>query len=259
MNKLKLRKIITEMLVESLLDEAFEDNKKKGSKRYIPEFITFPKEIRDMFMNYTEVSPDTGEIKKVNHFKLMKDASGEYKLYMSPNMKVAIDSLERGRPGTDYLSKTSELAKLVNERIPQGVRGILKKYSNKLNSALNMYGVNTKIKDVENGNIKFYNPGVSSVVEYTVTDRPGFNQLYSLFLNSGEGETKYNKGASSILRMLSKNTKVNFENDPDLIAQASSEILTPKGKNNPEIRFNFSDYIKPTKTLSTDTTIDENK
>lgn len=157
MNKLKLRKIITEMLVESLLDEAFEDNNKKGKSR-IPYYIAFPKEIRDMFMNYTEVSPDTGEIKKVNHFKLIKDASGEYKLYMSPNMKIALDSLERGRPGVDYLSKTSELAKLVNERIPQGVRGLLKKYSNKLNSTLNMYGVNTKIKDVRDGTILFYNP-----------------------------------------------------------------------------------------------------
>jgi hypothetical protein len=156
MNKLKLRKIITEMLVESLLDEAFEDKNKKG-KAYIPYYVSFPKEIRDTFMNYTEVSPD-GEIKKVNHFKLVPFSNGEYKLYMSPNMKVAIDSLERGRPGTDYLSKTSELAKLVNERIPQGIRGLLKKYSNKLNPSLNMYGINTKIKEVKDGDIIFYNP-----------------------------------------------------------------------------------------------------
>jgi len=154
-NKLELKKLITEILIEHLLDEAFEE---KPDGRRVPYYIPFTKEVRDKFMNYTEVDPQTGEIKKVNHFKLMKDTNGEYKLYMSPNMKVALDSLERGRPGTDYLSKTSELAKAVTLEIPSGIRGLLKKYSNKLNSTLNMYGVNTKIKDVRDGTILFYNP-----------------------------------------------------------------------------------------------------
>ena len=257
MNRPKLRKIITEMLVESLLDEAIETKK---SKRFPPQFIIFPKDIRDKFMNYTEVDPQTGEIKKVNHFKLMKDASGEYKLYMSPNMKVALDSLERGRPGTDYLSKTSELAKAVTLEIPQGIRGILKKYSNKLNPTLNMYGVNTKISDVQNGNILFFNPGASKVVEYTVTDKPGFMQLYSLFVDSGE---KLNPNIELLLHVLSKNGKMNFENNSKFVADINNDegkdVLDPKGRYNKEVRFNFSDYIKPTKTTSTDTTIDESK
>ena len=58
-------------------------NDKKG-RRFIPTIIPFPKSIRDQF-------PE--------HFKLVKNAEGEYKLYISPMMKV---SLEKEKEKQDH-------------------------------------------------------------------------------------------------------------------------------------------------------------
>lgn len=84
----------------------------------------------------------------------------EYKLYINPLMKSALEQIERGRPGADYRLVTPELIKQVTDKIPSNLRGLLKKYSPKINPSVGMYPVNVKIKDVTpNGDITFYNPG----------------------------------------------------------------------------------------------------
>ena len=92
--------------------------------------------------------------------KLLKSGDGEYKLYITPVLKDALESLTRGRTSRDTQKKLSALAKMVSERMPQDVRAILKKNSEKMNPGLKMFSINTKIKEVNpNGDIVFYNPG----------------------------------------------------------------------------------------------------
>jgi hypothetical protein len=143
----ELKQIIKEE-IEKVLAEgvtgAFDPEAKKG-RRYIPNVITFPKSSRDYFKSYT---------------RLLKSTDGEYKLYISGLMKLALDNATRGRVPKNHLKAQSELVKLMSDKIPQNVRSLLKKYSgNKMNTAIDMYPVNTKIKEVTAaGDIVFYNP-----------------------------------------------------------------------------------------------------
>jgi hypothetical protein len=54
----------------------------------------------------------------------------------------------------------TDYEKVMSDKIPQNVRSLIKKYSgNKMNTAIYMYPVNTKIKEVTAaGDIVFYNP-----------------------------------------------------------------------------------------------------
>jgi hypothetical protein len=131
-------------LIDLLLEDF--DNKKKGTgRRFIPQVTILPADTKDQFKE---------------HFKLLKDSSGEYRLYISKFLKDALESLSRGRTSRDTQKKLSPLAKMVSERMPQEIRGLLKKYSEKLNSGLQMFSINTKIKEVTpNGDVVFFNPG----------------------------------------------------------------------------------------------------
>lgn len=87
-----------------------------------------------------------------------KKGGSEYKLYISPLMKVTLDKIERGRPGIDY-RKTDEFIKQVTEKIPSNIRGLLKKYATKIDSKVGMIPVDTPIKDVTSDRtVIFYNP-----------------------------------------------------------------------------------------------------
>jgi hypothetical protein len=128
-----------------LLNEAFDDNKKGTGRRFIPQVTILPADTKDQFKE---------------HFKLVKSADDEYRLYISTFLKDALESLSRGRTSRDTQKKLSPLAKMVSERMPQEIRGLLKKYSEKLNSGLQMFSINTKIKEVTpNGDVIFFNPG----------------------------------------------------------------------------------------------------
>jgi hypothetical protein len=131
-------------LIDLLLEDF--DNKKKGTgRRFIPQVTILPADTKDQFKE---------------HFKLLKDSSGEYRLYISKFLKDALESLSRGRTSRDTQKKLSPLAKMVSERMPQEIRGLLKKHSEKLNSGLQMFSINTKIKEVTpNGDVVFFNPG----------------------------------------------------------------------------------------------------
>jgi hypothetical protein len=129
----------------NLLKEIFDDNKKGTGRRFIPQVTILPADTKDQFKE---------------HFKLVKSADGEYRLYISKFLKDALESLSRGRTSRDTQKRLSPLAKMVSERMPQEIRGLLKKYSGKLNSGLQMFSINTKIKEVTpNGDVVFFNPG----------------------------------------------------------------------------------------------------
>ena len=150
----ELKQIIKEEIQKVLSEDstgAFDPNAKKG-RRYIPTVVIFKKSVRDYFKSYT---------------RLLKSADGEYKLYISGLMKLALDNATRGRVPKDHLKSQSELVKTMGDKIPQDVRSLLKKYSgNKMNSAIDMYPINTKIKEVTpEGDIIFYNPGNDGMVD----------------------------------------------------------------------------------------------
>ena len=143
-----------------LLNEAFDDNKKGTGRRFIPQVTILPADTKDQFKE---------------HFKLVKSADDEYRLYISTFLKDALESLSRGRTSRDTQKKLSPLAKMVSERMPQEIRGLLKKYSEKLNSGLQMFSINTKIKEVTpNGDVVFFNPGnkamASKAYDPTITE-----------------------------------------------------------------------------------------
>lgn len=149
MKRSELEQILREGIQKILKEEKFtprlNQTQPKKKRRYIPDTIDFMKDIRDKFKE---------------HFKLVKNQKGEYKLYISPLMKYALDGIDRGRPGSDYLKTKSALTKDISGKIPTNVRGLLKKYSNFLNPGLEMFAINTKIKEVTpEGNIIFFNPG----------------------------------------------------------------------------------------------------
>ena len=118
------------------------NNPKKG-RRFIPTSIKFEKSLRNIFQE---------------HFRLMKSSNEDYKLYISPMMKVSLESIQRGRTSMDTRSKQSSLTKLIQEKLPNDIRSILKNFSPKINQSINMYPINSKIEKIENGDIYFYNP-----------------------------------------------------------------------------------------------------
>jgi len=145
-----------------LLKEAFDaiEKKKGAGRRFIPQIVTLPSDIKDQFKE---------------HFKLLKDSSGEYKLYISPALKDVLEMLSRGRTSRETQKRLSPLSKMVSERMPQEIRALLKKYSEKMNSGLKMFSINTKIKEVTpNGDVIFFNPGnkamASKAYDPTITE-----------------------------------------------------------------------------------------
>lgn len=61
--------------------------------------------------------------------------------------KTSLEQINRGRTGQNYFKKTPEFVKKITDKIPQDIKGLLKKFSgNKINTSINMYPVNTKLK-----------------------------------------------------------------------------------------------------------------
>lgn len=139
---------LTKIVKEEIRFAKYSGKSGKSKGFFIPPYIVFKSSIKDQFKE---------------HFKLTKGANGEYKLYLSPIMKVTLDQIVRGRPSSDYIKTTPELVKMVTERVPADVRGLLKKYTTKLNSSINMFPVEVKIAKVsDKGGIAFFNPSSSA-------------------------------------------------------------------------------------------------
>jgi hypothetical protein len=172
----ELKQIIQEE-IEAALAEDFND--KKG-RRFIPTIIPFPKSIRDQF-------PE--------HFKLVKNAEGEYKLYISPMMKVSLEGIQRGRTSQDTRSRAGDLVNKLSDKIPTSIRAILKNFSPKLNTSIGekgMYPVNSKIADVTNGDINFYNPSNPATA----------NKAYDPIISEEEGSGAKNPEADKMVKRL---------------------------------------------------------
>ena len=142
MKRSELKSLIKEE-IKSILKENI--NAPKKGRRFIPQIVTLPSDVKNQFKE---------------HFKLLKGGDGEYKLFISPMFKTSLEQINRGRTGQNYFKKTPEFVKKITDKIPQDIKGLLKKFSgNKINTSINMYPVNTKIKDVNSsGDIIFFNP-----------------------------------------------------------------------------------------------------
>ena len=172
----ELKQIIQEE-IEAALAEDFND---KQGRRFIPTIIPFPKSIRDQF-------PE--------HFKLVKNAEGEYKLYISPMMKVSLEGIQRGRTSQDTRSRAGDLVNKLSDKIPTSVRAILKNFSPKLNTSVGekgMYPVNSKIADVKDGDINFYNPGNAQTAD----------KAYDPIISEEEGSGAKNPEADKMVKRL---------------------------------------------------------
>jgi len=166
MKKSEFRNIIKEE-IKNILKENLTTAKK--GRRFIPQITTLPVNVKNQFKE---------------HFKLLKGGDGSYKLYISPMLKTSLEQINRGRTGQDYFKKTPELVKKITDKIPQDIKGLLKKYSgNKINTSINMYPVNTKIKDVDsNGDIIFFNPNNPNLsdVSYDPIISEAVDRIYHL-------------------------------------------------------------------------------
>jgi hypothetical protein len=140
--------------INKLLKEASEFEEKSG-KRYIPIDVTLTKAVRDMFPG---------------HFALRKSLKTDKpRLYISPLLKVALDAIQRGRTSPETRSKQSGLTGKVLDYIPQDVRALLKKYTEKISTGVKgeeddeeeggMFPVRVNIKNITpSKDIIFYSP-----------------------------------------------------------------------------------------------------
>ena len=109
MKKSEFRNLIKEE-IKSILKEDLTTAKK--GRRFIPQIVSLPIDVKNQFKE---------------HFKLLKGGDGSYKLYISPMFKASLEQINRGRTGQDYLKKTPELVKKITDKIPQDIKGLLKK------------------------------------------------------------------------------------------------------------------------------------
>lgn len=63
------------------------------------------------------------------YFKIATNSKNESVLMIDPLVKTALDSIERGRSSFDKEQKLSRLTQYLKERVPQNIRGLVKKYS----------------------------------------------------------------------------------------------------------------------------------
>jgi hypothetical protein len=92
---------------EPSLDAMLGEEEKKKGRRYIPQTFNFPKDIKDTF----------GE-----NFKYFGGI-----MYADPLVKTALGQLTRGRKTYDTTKGYSDLATLIDEKMPQQVRMAIKK------------------------------------------------------------------------------------------------------------------------------------
>lgn len=94
---------------------------KKG-RRFIPSEFEFPESLlKPIGFGYAQEAK--------TYFKIATNSKGESVLMIDPLVKTALDSIERGRSSFNKEQKLSRLTQYLKERVPQEIRGIIKKYS----------------------------------------------------------------------------------------------------------------------------------
>jgi hypothetical protein len=121
-----------------------------GGRRFIPPTITFPASARAFFKDHIKVYGDT--------------------IYISALLANALGYIERGRSSYEKTQNFPELTKLIQDKLPNDVRGVLKKFilgSKQTNIAGKDYlpvnivdkkGRKIEVKKLENGDYVFKNP-----------------------------------------------------------------------------------------------------
>lgn len=157
----------------------------------------------------------------------------EYKLYIHPLMKSSLEQIERGRPSADYRLVTPELIKQVTDKIPSSLRSILKKYSPKLNTSIDMYPVNVKIKDVTpEGDITFYNPGSvgDAALDTVISEGNDVDTITIGELEFGKniqkGDSLPDPNSDSLSTINSENNLENWKNNKD----SSLEVIIDRSQ-----------------------------
>lgn len=246
MKRSELQQIVREGVQKALKEAQFTPRINQGSNakhkgRFTPDTIEFSKADREEFKEY---------------FKLVKNKEGEYKLYMSPLMKTALDGINRGRTGTDYWQKTSNLIIRVSEKIPGNVRGLLKKYTDKINPGLDMYSINTKIKEVSpEGDITFYNPGNKDVADLaqddTINEKKQVSQdvIDNAYYEPGEKDAKDSEEIDDkpLGKPRQEEPKIDIKS---VIEKVAGEVFA--ATNVEEAKRIFIDFIKGTKIKEED-------
>lgn len=92
-----------------------------GGRRFIPKEFEFPSFL---------LEPITiGKDEPRKYFKIATNSNGESILMVDPLVKTALDTIERGRSSFSKEQSLSRLTQYLKERVPQQVRGLIKKYS----------------------------------------------------------------------------------------------------------------------------------
>jgi hypothetical protein len=105
---------------EAYTATTFDEAKLKGSRRYIPNEFIFPSFLLEPI--------NLGNESKI-YFKIATNNKGESILMIDPLVKIALDATQRGRTSFDSEMKLPLLTRYMNEKIPNSVRGLIKKSS----------------------------------------------------------------------------------------------------------------------------------
>jgi hypothetical protein len=94
--------------------------KQGGKKPFIPSEFEFPSFLLDPIK--------VGDTSRI-YFKVVTNNRGESILMIDPLVKVSLDSIERGRTSFEKEEKLGELTRFIKEKVPNSVRGLIKKAS----------------------------------------------------------------------------------------------------------------------------------
>lgn len=94
----------------------------KKSRRFVPNEFEFPENLLKPIGFGFAQEPKT-------YFKITTNSKGESILMIDPLVKTSLDSIERGRSSFSKEQNLSKLTQYLKERVPQEIRGLIKKYS----------------------------------------------------------------------------------------------------------------------------------
>lgn len=223
MKKSRIKEIILEELTKILIEDTTLDEyapmnrapgggaKGGGGRRFIPSTFTFPASARAFFKDHIKVFGDT--------------------IYISALLANALGYIERGRSSYEKTQNYPELTKLVQDKLPNNIRGVLKKYivgSKQTNIAGKDYlpvnivdkdGFKVEVYKLENGDYQFKNPGlkgsgIGDASDLTESEVKALKNGEQIVLGTAYG--KFDKGEK--VTIVSKNNagdqfKITIKND----------------------------------------------
>ncbi len=95
----------------------------KKSRRFVPNEFDFPESL------LKPIGFGFAQEPKI-YFKIATNSKGESILMIDPLVKTALDNIERGRSSFTKEQNLGKLTLYLKERVPQQIRGLIKKYAN---------------------------------------------------------------------------------------------------------------------------------